>query len=256
MSQIRTTARSRKRSEEGAVMLVVMLILLTATALAGVSLQATQYELRAAGFDRTAVQTQYVSEAAMATSMSWVDATSLTGAIQIHLDAWNLTKTGPKLNQFGEPPLTDLNKEDANRTQWTQQRSYTNVIIPPLTVPGANNDPIGTFGPRSNYMPGTEIPDHKDATIADYVVEMYDCQRLPAAGRAGTQINQTGSGTARQYQLYCVITSRGRSYLFGDVKGKEKIWKTVDGIEYKVNRFTMAHDSRGTFLSPPIVSNR
>jgi hypothetical protein len=236
-------------------MLVVMLILLTATALAGVSLQATQYELRAAGFDRTAVQTQYVSEAAMATSLSWVDVASLNGAINIQLSAWNKTAKGPNLNQFGEPLLTDLNKKDANRTQWLQQRSLAAVNIPPLTVAGANNDPIGTFGPRSNYMPGTEDPDQTDATLADYVVEMYDCQRLQAAGTAGTQINQTGSGTAPQYQLYCVITSRGRSYLFGDVKGKAKTWQTADGTKYTVNRFTMAHDSRGTFISPPIVGN-
>jgi hypothetical protein len=256
MSQKRTTTRSRKRSEEGAVMLVVMLILLTATALAGVSLQATQYELRAAGFDRTAVQTQYVSEAAFTTSMSWFDSASLTGAINIQLDAWNRTEKGPNLNQFGEPLLTAANRKDANRTQWSQQTSLSKVNIPPLTVPGANNDPIGTFGPRSNYMPGTEDPNQTDATLANYIVEMYDCQRLQAAGTAGVQVNQTGSSTAPQFQLTCVVTSRGRSYLFGDIKGKAKVWQTADGIKYTVNRFTMAHDSRGTFISPPIVGSR
>jgi hypothetical protein len=233
-------------------MLVVMLILLTATALAGVSLQATQYELRAAGFDRTATQTQYVSETAMATTLSWVDAISLIGgAIAVQ------TASGaPQLGFFGEPVLTAANSALASRTQWSQQSRLAGVTIPPITMPGSNNDPIGTFGPKSTYHPGTEDPLVTDATLSDYVVDMYDCQMLPG-GSAGSQVNTGGSGAAKVKQLYCVVTARGRSFLFGATStfpNKTKTWTTSDGTNYVVNRYTVAHDSRGTFVSPPFVA--
>ncbi len=253
MSQNRSTARTRKRSEEGAVMLVVMLILLTATALAGVSLQATQYELRAAGFDRTAVQTQYVSEAAMATTIAWVDAASLDGQFLKQVGTYDSSPNPLDTTKFGEPALTPTNRKDANRTQWSQQARLTNVNLPPLTRPGSNNDPIGTFGPKSNYSPGTEDPLVTNAALSDYVVDLYDCQPLPVTGTAGSQINQTGSGVAQQIQYYCVMTARGRSYLFGSFTGKTKTWKNAAGDALVVNRFSMAHDSRGTLVSPPIV---
>lgn len=246
--------KKHKRSEEGAVMLVVMLILLTATALAGVSLQATQYELRAAGFDRTAVQTQYVSEAAMSTTLSWIDTTSLDRSIMQHIDVWNKTAKGPDVGLFGEPSLTTTNRQDSNRTQWSQQSRLTAVTLPPITVTNASNDPIGTFGPKSTYTPGTEDPNITNPAVSDYVVDMYDCRRLTGAGTPGSQVNTSGSGAIRQFQLYCVVTARGRSFMFGTFTGKTKTWKTSDGTSYVVNRYTMAHDSRGTVLSPPIIS--
>ena len=234
-------------------LLVVMMILLTATALAGVSLQATQYELRAAGFDRSAVQTQYISETAMATTLSWVDATSMDGSIKGHIAAWNDT-TRPDVTMFGEPPLSDTNRIDTSRTMWKQQARLTNVILPPITVAGADKDPVGTFGPKSQYHPGTEDRDVIDEKLSDYVVDMYDCQRLTGAGSPGTQVNQTGSGTIRVFQLYCVITARGRSFMFGSyASGTTKIWKNGQGKKLEVSRYAIAHDSRGTILSPPIV---
>jgi hypothetical protein len=229
-----------------------MLILLTATALAGVSLQATQFELRAAGFDRTAVQTQYVSETAMATTLSWVDATSLDRSIMQHIQTWN-NAASPNVGLFGEPVLTNSNRHDSNRTQWSQQARLTKVTLPPITMAGSDNDPIGTFGPKSSYHPGTEDPNITNAALSDYVVDMYDCRRLTGAGTPGSQVNQSGSGSVKEVQLYCVVTARGRSFMFGSFAGKTKTWQTADGTNYVVNRFTMAHDSRGTIVSPPIV---
>jgi hypothetical protein len=248
--QSQRKSRAKQRSEEGAVMLVVMLILLTATALAGISLQATQYELRAAGFDRTAMQTQYVSETAMATTMSWIDAISLDGALKNHIGLWN-NNTQPDLGWFGEPVLTPLNRQDASRTQWSQQAKLTTVTLPPITMPGASNDPIGTF--ESLYNPGTENVVAVNATMSDYVVDMYDCRRLTGAGTPGSQVNQSGSGAIREFQLYCVVTARGRSFMVGTYAGNQKTWQTGTGTPYKVSRFAMAHDSRGTIVSPPIV---
>src|SRR5262245_52969481 len=113
---IRRRTRSR-RSEEGAVMLIVLLILLTATTLAATSLQTTQYELRSSGYNRAAVQTEYVSEAAAATTFAWVDATAMDRSFMLHLQAWN-AQGGPDLGYFGEPPLAAEHRLNANRTQW------------------------------------------------------------------------------------------------------------------------------------------
>ena len=244
------TRPHRRRREEGAVMMVVMLILLTATALAGVALQATQFELRAAGFGRSATQTQYVSEAAMTTTLSWVDSTSLDGSlVRRHIATWN-GGSAPDQSRFGEPELTATNRADSNRTQWSQQENLTTVTLPPITVAGASNDPVGTFGPRVSLHPGTEDPDETDPLVSDYVVDMYDCRRLTGVGSPGAQVNQQGSGAIRDMQLYCVITSRGRSFLFG---GPRRTWTTGAGTNFVQNRFALAHDSRGTLVSPPIV---
>jgi len=238
--------RDRRRSEEGVVMLIVMMILLTATTMASISLSATQFELRSAGFSRSALQTQYVSEAAMATTMTWVDVTSLDNGIVNHLDKWN-DLGGPKMEQFGEPILSTGNSADATRTQWVQQRELAVVTLPPITRRGESSDPVGTFGPRANYNPGVEDSGN---VLPDYVVDMYDCRRLFGSGSPGSRVNTGGSGAIREMQLFCVITSRGRSFVPGPAP---KIWQTAAGVDYSVNRYTTAHDSRGTIVTPPIV---
>jgi hypothetical protein len=247
MHRAQIRVRRGARSEEGAVMLVVMLILLTATAMAAVSLQSTQYELRASGYNRAAVQTQYVSEAGAIATLAWVDATSMDKSFLTHLRKWNDTQYGPNLRQFGEPALTATNRANANRTSWLQQKQLTAFNATPLSKSGTA-DPIGTFGPRSGYVPGALDEDHPDAD-ADYEVDMYDCRVLPNTGVAGSQVNLSGSGQLRQVQYYCVVTSHGRAFVPNSPKKK---WSS-QGVDYEVRRFTMAHDSRGAILTPPII---
>jgi len=254
MQRLQARVRRHPRSEEGAVMLVVMLILLTATAMAAVSLQSTQYELRASGYNRAAIQTQYVSEAAAVTTLAWVDATTQDQSFKKHLAAWNAITDPvgwPNLAQFGEPKLTAANRVNASRTQWIQQKTLTTIRGTPLSRPGATDgvaDPIGTFGPRSGYVPGVLNEDSPDAP-ADYVVDMYDCRQLPNTGTAGSQVNQGGSGTLHEIQFYCVVTSRGRAFV---PAAPTKRW-TFQNVAYQVRRFTMAHDARGAIVTPPII---
>jgi hypothetical protein len=231
-------------------MLVVMLILLTATAMAAVSLQTTQYELRAAGYNRAALQTQYVSEACGNTSIAWVDATSLDGSFLAHVTFWNNQKYPPAMLQLGEPTIDIANRQNANRTEWQQQKLLTTVLMPPITKPGTTDgvtDPVGTFGPRSNYVPGVDDKDH--AGITAYITDLYDCRQLPNTASAGSQVNYVGSGTVHEVQYYCVITSHGRAFVPG---APSKTWTLPDG-NYVANRFTMGHDSRGTIVTPPII---
>jgi hypothetical protein len=245
-------------------MLVVMLILLTATAMAAISLQATQSELRAAGANRVALQTQYVAEAAMSTSLSWIDSTSVAGTFYtVQLKGQNALPNPPDMALFGEPPI-GTNRAWANRTRWEQQRELIDYVTAPLTAPGGLvkrptagtqiADPIGTFGPRAAYVPGQQRetamgPDQ----IVDYVVDLYDCQQLPVTASAGSQVNQTGSGVPQQFQFYCVVTARGRSYLNG---AATKVWDldAANTRHYTASRFTAAHDARGTVVTPAILA--
>jgi hypothetical protein len=247
-----TAARRRsKRSESGAVMLVVMLILLTATTMAVVSLQTTQYELRASGYNRGAVQTQYVSEAGANTTIAWVDATSMDRSFLRHVNAWNALPLPPRMFLFGEPEVPSTNRANANRTQWLQQRELSTVVMPPITQPGSTEgttDVVGTLGPRSKYVAG--VLDSGTAVPTDYIVDLYDCRQLPNTASAGSQVNQGGSGTLQETQFYCVVTSRGRAYVPG---APSKTWSLPGSLNYVPNRFMMAHDSRGTIVTPPIV---
>jgi hypothetical protein len=240
--------RRKQRSQEGAVMMIVLLILLTATAMASASLQTTQYEVRAAGYGKNAIQMQYVSEAAAVTTFSWVDTTVLDGSFANHLGTF--TKTAPLMAPFGEPEVPTANLSYANRTQWRQQAFLTAIGMPPISQPGVPaTDPLGTFGPRTPYFVGAE--DKNNPNTTDYVVDMYDCRKLPNTVAPGSQVNYAGSSQAKEQQLYCAITSRGRAYVGG---APHKIWKTKAG-DYDVNRFTLAHDSRGTFVTPPFLVN-
>ena len=257
----RFMTRSRPRRErEGAVMLVVLLILLTATTLAATSLQTTQYELRSSGYNRAALQTEYVSEAAAVTTLAWIDATTMDRSFLKHIQAWNNQVTAPSMGLFGEPDVRPDNRQNANRTQWIQQRLLTpNITMPPITQAGYTRgnfvDPIGTFGPRSVYVPGVQAGNGGET---DYVVDLYDCQPLSNTGTTGYQVNYTGSGSLRFFQYYCVVTSRGRAYVpypGGVAVAPTKKWSIPNGGangDYIVNRFTMAHDSRGAIITPPM----
>jgi len=263
MSSQRFAARARKRQpvrqREGAVMLIVLLIVLTATTLAATSLQSTQFELRNSGYNRAALQTQYVAEAAAMASLAWIDATSLDRSFMRHVE--QMSEDVPSMSQFGEPEIIRTNAANANRLQWVYQQALTTNTVPPLTFPGFQNatftDAYGTLGPRSTYVAGIQMNDNVVGT--NYVVDLYDCRRLANTGTVGYQVNQGGSGTIQYFQLYCVVTSRGRTYVpypGGAAARPTKTW-TIRGVStdvpYVVNRFTMAHDSRGAVITPPMV---
>jgi hypothetical protein len=120
---------------------------------------------------------------------------------------------------------------------------------------GGLEDRLGSLGPRNNYVPGAQIGDGLGEP--NYVVDLYDCRQLPNTGTQGYQVNQGGSGTMQFVQYYCVVTSRGRTFVpFPEgTASATKVWRTQkNGVsyEYKVNRFTMAHDSRGSVITPPM----
>jgi hypothetical protein len=126
-------------------MLVVMMVLLVATASAAVSVHSTQSELRAAGHHRQAIQTRYVSEAAMMTTISWIDQLGQSGDWQTIMDEWKAPNPPPQMWHFAEPKYCILNNactptEEAGRhhamSVWQdQQEALSTLITPPLSAP-------------------------------------------------------------------------------------------------------------------------
>jgi len=208
------------------------------------------------------VQTQYAAEAALSTTLAWVDGTSLSGTFySSQLKTWADAAAAPTMRFFGEPEIAVGNRAWANRTRWEQQRLFLPTYeTAPLTVAGGvvaspstaqPVDEIGSFGPRTAYLPGFQSTAQTAAPLmVDYVVDMYDCQQLPVTATPGSQINQTGSGVPQQLQFYCVITARGRSYLPG---AATKVWTLAGANTYAASRFSAAHDARGSLITPPIL---
>ena len=250
--------RRPAREREAAVMLIVLLIVLAATTLAATSLQSTQFELRNSGYNRAALQTQYVSEAAAMTSLAWIDAAALDRSFMQHVKKWGESGVTPSMAQFGEPEILTSNPANANRMQWLLHEASALNSTPPLTYSGYHKgtyeDKYGSLGPRSTYIAGNQMEDN--VVSNNYVVDLYDCRRLANTAATGYQVNQGGSGTIQYFQMYCVVTSRGRIYMpyaSGATRKPTKTWTINGAAQYIVNRFTMAHDSRGAVITPPMI---
>jgi hypothetical protein len=143
----------KKRSKEGAVMLVVLLILMVATATAAMSVQSTNFELRSAGYGRREIQTKYISEAALTAALSTVESAgpqSILAAIQ--------GSAPPLMGNFNEPEL-----ETGKGGYRILSTDYSALATPPV-VNGAN----GTLGPGQAYEPW-------------FAVDIYDQYSVPAA---------------------------------------------------------------------------
>lgn len=244
-------------------MLVVMLILMVATVSAAVSVRTTQAELHAAGQDRLAMQTAYVSEAAIMTTTAYVDKIGDEGGF---LDLWTYWQGqgAPTMQEYGEPALTTDTRHNAVRLSQTEElKGQQTNEVPPLSNAvaatgtggggtggggsgsgggGAPVDPtgVGSFGPNQAYGLVSS------AGYAGYVVDLTDCVPAPAALSPGTQIG--GQQTLKPQQFYCVLTARGRLQLNG-ATSSTRTW-TFGASTYTQDAFMTSHDSRATIITP------
>jgi hypothetical protein len=268
---LRARRARRKRSRRGAVMLVVMLVLMVATASAVISVNTVQSELQAAGNDRIALQTRYVAEAAIMTTVSWIDMLGDTGQ---WLETWNDWTTPPEMWPVGEPELP-TNRQATRTSMWQQRALTTNTNeVPPLAdatpygtggggaggsggsggtggsggsggsggAGGAGGGPavdfLGSFGPRQSYVLPSE----------GYVVDITDCQIAPTAGTPGSPVGG-GPGSLRVVQFYCVLTAHGRLV---QSSGLTRTW-TFNSHNYAQSMFGSSHDSRATIVTPAMI---
>jgi hypothetical protein len=262
---------ARARREEGVVILVVMLILMLFTAGAAVSIRGTQSELEAAGQEKLSVQTESVSEAAIATTTAWIDQ---LGDANMWLDLWARADTLPLPNMsvYGEPNI-DLNpamRHHAMRTVATQQMDLlrTGLEFPPLSQPVAATGSggggsggggggsggalsfddvalgVGSFGPRQAYG----LANDGTNTIG-YVVDVTDCAQAPPTLAPGSPIGG-GPGSLKIVQFYCVLSAHGRLQLPGPAVTRP--W-TFGSVTYNQDVFMSGHDARATILTPEML---
>ena len=261
----RRLRRGPRRRNEGAVMLVVMLILMIATAGAAISVQSTASELHAAGQERIGLQARYTSEAAMMTTIAWVDK---LGDSNQWLEIWEFwakqPAPPPTLPNYAEPAVPLTARHHASRTTMLQQLALSAPgEIPPLSMAAASGtggssgsggtgtgggsavfvDNVGSFGPRQAYGPQPE----------GYVVDINDCALAPSGLMPGAPVGG-GPGSLKISQFYCVLTAHVRIELPGAGSGIVDEWEFGNiAFKYTRDRFTNDHDSRATILTPQML---
>ncbi len=177
-----TIFKNPKQSQEGAAMLIVMLILLMSTATATFAIQSTGLEVRSAGHERQALQTYYVTEAGIEAALAWVD--DVSPAVVSHVMA---SSTPPDISS-NEPNLLAgkqgyrLVLGDFQTLDESQDPNGNTVRNPPLNAIGEDASlgkvpytPSFTIDINDNYtftgaLPGFRV-DGKSAM--KYMVATY-----------------------------------------------------------------------------------
>ncbi len=150
-------------------MLIVMLVLLMATAAAVFAVHATTYELSAAGNSRQALQTEYVAETGVVQGIALVDRISPRGLM---VAMRNTTLPAVFMARFNEPELAP-GKQD--------YRLYFSDV----TILGGSNWPMETDASRGPSLGRTVF-------TPDYVVDINDTYTFTGAV-AGARVDGGGS---------------------------------------------------------------
>lgn len=241
-------------------MMVALLILLVGTASAAVAVNATQAELRSAGRARLGQQGRYASEAAMMTSISYIDLTFRSGDWQQMWETWDAAAAPPEMHHYGEAEVDPVNRHHASRmTHKSQTVTQETYEYTPLSNPqaagaggasgagaggaggaagggGAAPDPVGNLGPRSAYQFPLADAD------AGYTVDLTDCFRAPSAMVPGE--------TTSSVQFYCSLTARAR--LAPPNPSPPNVF-SLPGGDYLQEPFTTRFRSRATIITPPVL---
>ena len=244
-------------------MLVVMLVLMVATASAAVSVNTIQSEMYAAGNERVALQTRYLAETAMMTTISWIEMLADNGQLlQMWESDWQ--NAPPEMKFYAEPEIVAGGA--ARATMAIQDALVTNnAEVSPVNLaaaPGTGgsggssgtggsggtdgggvvSDYLGSFGPRQAYglPPG------------GYVADITDCHVAPSAGTPGARIG--GGPGVSQIQLYCSVTARARLVLDEDEGSEvERKW-TFGATTYEQRVYaSSSQDSRALVLTPEMM---
>lgn len=196
LSTTRTTGvpAHRKRREEGVVMLVALLLIVTATALATVATHMTTFELRAAGYTRHAMQAQYLAETGLMTSMALVDE---MGPVAI----LHSIKQADNVGTVSKPEMAPFEPELANDKQGYRMYSGDTGTLTAHAPTG--EDALGaSAGTGQPYVPV-------------YTVDINDHHTYQAA-----VAGERADGRARLHYMRATFTARGRMRLRdGDFTG-------------------------------------
>ena len=167
-------------------MLVVMLVLLIATAAAAISVQATTLEMRSAGYTRRELQTKYVAEAGLASAYRTLNRVG-PRALLYAMKGINVTQ--PVMANFHEPELgLSATAKTAYRIVSDDYTVAASPLVPPVKTA---EDGSGSLGPGQAYEPW-------------FVVDVYDHYAM-ASPNPGYRLE----GYGQLYFLYANFTARG-----------------------------------------------
>ena len=265
-------------------MLVVMLIIMVATATAAMSVQSTQYELQAAGHERNAVQTRYLAETTLLTTAAWFDkvfdpvsgggfGVFYDNCANRDYDSDMAGQQGPRMWLYGQPEVNlatqaacRLNWHAMSQIEWPRAINQVHPITLPAdpTLPNAETvDFSGSLGPKHAYQPERASASAIAVGIpSDFFVDLV-CR--PEVVEAGTIVAGTPTAT-RTRRYHCVVTARARLSLPGvDVSGEQWLPPDpthVDPLErgwaigantFPQNPFSTQQEMRMTVLTPEEV---
>lgn len=180
------------RRNEGAAMLMVLLVILMATATAMFAIHATAFEVRASGHVRQLVQTQYVGEGGIMAALATVD------------------RTGPRALQ------TILRRRSEMQAASTGSPLVLKDVGEPNLLPGTTGARFA--GPELQAITGMHPVDREalggmrqayEPVLMVDVYDTYEWSQVMAGERA--------DGRGQMRYLRATYTARGRTRVQGDV---------------------------------------
>lgn len=196
---MRHRTKSRREKNEGAAMLVTMLVLLSTTALAVFAVHSTTFEIRAAGHARQGMQSQYLGETGLNAAMTMVDNEGVQ-ALRYLIDR--------QTAEFGAPILEPMEPNLAPSKKG--YRVYVSDLDTRSTTPLVEGS-LSSMGSRYPFEP-TFVVDVND--------QYRSVQAIPG---------QRADGHGRLMYLHATYTSRGRMRLG---LGSEPYEAASDGRAY------------------------
>jgi Tfp pilus assembly protein PilV len=277
----RRAARRRSARQQGAVLLVVLLVIMMATASAMLALHTVLSELRASGNQRVALQTRGVADAAMVTTIAWIDLLGSTNQWLSTLEMWR-TNGPPDMGAYPEPAIDPiLTHGFASRTTMAAQRHLNIAAANEVGVvcnQGAGASGSGGSGGSGSAGAGGgggsggsssasgdgcdssfdqanlvgSFGPHPGYAVSDvgYVVDITDCMLAPAALAPGSPL---GGGSSYDVIAFnCTVTARGRL----EIDATTRSWNYGSTPAYTQRVFESANDARATIVTPEMIVSK
>lgn len=179
--------KNARKHREGAAMLIVMLVLLMSTAAATFAVHSTTFEIRAAGHMRQALQTEYVAETGLLSTLAMVD------------------QIGPQSILYAMEQSTPTNLAPYEPALAAGKRAYRIYMADFNNTPGRAGLPMETsgaeasLGQRQTYEPLFMVDVTDDYTFT------------------GVVAGERSDGYAKMTYLLATYTSRGRTVISASV---------------------------------------
>ena len=230
-SPIHPSRSSRARMKrEGAVMLVVMLVVLMVTATGMFAVYSTTYELRSAGTFRTAMQTEYLAEGGISTAMAFVDVMG-AGSVDIAMQR----VPAPAFRQFAIEEPAYAQSTPHFRVYMSDFATAQGVVARPIEW-----DPMAAGGSSL----GSQL-----AYGPNVIIDWDDAYR-PGIAIAGMSV--TGDSPV-SYRVW-TITSRGRTAPLGGIDNFSPAAQLLNAGASPIGRgdHETAMNARAVVLSGPL----